>query len=171
MPGEEIRTHQEVKKLYDHGFGRAVKGFRTYSDAQAFLEKFRALDTDTLRTLYPAATEDMSEAEIVNQQKLVELRFLGRGVEGLMELFGGSAEALERALCGVGKMALGRFRVDSTVTAATKLGQNMVLDIYVFGTEPTGVPDFDSFLAHRTAKAFAYKLGERMARGHGVDDD
>ncbi|MCC5812896.1 MAG: hypothetical protein JJU06_21240 [Ectothiorhodospiraceae bacterium] len=157
--------HEELKKMHDHGFGRAVMGFRTTADARRFLTRWRALNFDQLRALYPqleGADDDLVRATHL----LVQGKVSQQGIGGLLEAFEGSANALERTLkAGLDAVTGSLVRgggAGSAATSATVLVRDITLDVYIFGTGPTGVPDFDHFVAYRQAKAIEYHLNRRL---------
>jgi len=93
----------------------------------------------------------------------------GKAIDGLLDAFGGSLSAVEHVLrCGTGA-ALGGFQGRALSGATLRLAQDVVLDVYVFGTGARSVREFDSFMAYRTAKAFAYELDQDPERG--VDEE
>lgn len=164
MSGQDPRNHDETRKARALAFGRAVKGFRSAVCAAAFGLQWRRLSTESIRRFYPYQTGGMSDHEVEYVQRAVFEAIEDKGIQGLLNAFGGSLSAMEHVLrCGTGAV-LGGFSGQALSGSTLRLAQDIVLDIYVFGTTKDGVPDFDSFMAYRTAKAFAYEQGDGPAQ-------
>lgn len=167
MTGEKRSTNEELQKRHDHGFGRAVKGFRTVGDAMAFAKRWNALKVPDVRELYPAQTRGMGDTEVgaLHYQIFTEIR--GKGVEGLKNALGGSLDSLERILRAGTEIVIEGTIVKggagkAAVMSASTLGRDVFLDIYIYGTGPTGIPDWESFVRHRKTKAYYFKLQEHI---------
>lgn len=158
--------HEELKKMHDHGFGRAVMGFRTTSDAIASKKRWDQLSYAEVRRLYPRETHHARAGAVEAIHALVALKIQQQGIGGLLDVFDGSASAIERALKAgldaAGGSVSARGAAGSAVTSGALLVRDVMLDIYIFGTGPTKVPDFDHFMAYRAAKALEYELNRKL---------
>lgn len=159
MPNGEIRIHEEVKKrrdLHDKGFGRVVKGFRTMDDAAAFNRRWANLDVDMIRLMYPMRTAGMNDMHVLAVRQEVFDAVKKRGLQGLADAIGGGLDAVENILKSGVEAASGAFKKGGLPGAAGRLAGEVLLDIYFYGTGPTGVSSFESFVVHRQKKVFGY---------------
>ncbi len=155
-------TNAELRKLYDHGFGRSVKGFRTASDAARFNARWNQLTPSQIRALYPERTQAMTDTEVELLRYEIFEKIRKQGVQGLIDFFGGSLAAMEHALKTGLEAGAGGFTPRSNFTSGAVLMRDILLDIYLFGTGPTGIPDFDQFIHYRAARALEYHLNDRI---------
>lgn len=159
MSNEDVQTHEEVKKtreLFEKGFGRAIKGFRTMGDAADFNNRWKRLDADLIRLMYPKRTAGMNDLYVLAVRQEVSDRIKKKGIQGLRDTLGGSLDGLQHILrTGVSSVD-GVFKKGGLTGPAVKLAGEIVLDIFIFGTTSTGVPDFETFVVHRQKKVFGY---------------
>lgn len=91
-------------------------------------------------------------------------RIRKQGVAGLIDFFGGSLHAVERFLqAGVEAAGVG-FSRSGSASSSVNLVRDIILDVYVFGTGFSGVPDFQEFMNYRYTKAFEYHFEEMLLR-------
>lgn len=147
-------------RLADKGFGRTVKGFRTARDAGEFAARWRALSAKDIRLLYPAETTGLRSERVDEAKTLIALEIQMKGVAAVHDILGGALYSAERILNAGVDAASGRT-TPGVIGSVAALGIDIVVDVFINGTGPTGIPDFNSFISYRQAKAFEHHINTR----------
>jgi len=173
MKKQKSSDAKDPRFLYETGFGKAIQGFRTLDGALNFTTRWRRLTVDDLRLLYPEETRGKGDLEVrlIQQEVFEEVR--RSGVTGIFNILEGSLNFVQTVLKSVAEtatagVATGSIRKPDVMLATLQLSQRIIVDIFVFSTDSSGVPDFERFINYRCAIAFGYTLGKRIKESEDI---